>query len=102
MAREPHDGAVHLPPVANWYRLLVSNAWQVDQIFQELQYVRLAVGASLRARQHLIENNDLIRRGWSDLLRGSYHVATGSPRADDPDADGGICVCDALGAAALL
>ena len=41
-----------LHPVANWYRLLVSNAWQADQILQELQSVRVTVGASLRARQH--------------------------------------------------
>jgi hypothetical protein len=50
VAREPHDGAVHLP-VANWYRLLVSNAWQVDKILQELQSVGVTVAASLRARQ---------------------------------------------------
>ena len=51
VARDPHDGAVStLHPVANWYRLLVSNAWQADQILQELQSVRVTVGASLRAR----------------------------------------------------
>ena len=46
----PHDGTIQLPPVANWYRLLVSNAWQADQILEELQGVRVTVGASLRAR----------------------------------------------------
>jgi GAF domain-containing protein len=54
VAREPHDGAVHLLPVANWYRLLVSNAWQADQILLELQSIRVTVGASLRARDKVI------------------------------------------------
>jgi hypothetical protein len=42
-------------PVANWYRLLVSNGWQADQILQELQSLRVTVGASLRA-SHVIKD----------------------------------------------